>query len=382
MSCKRIYVAATSQHVGKTTSTLGLVKAFIDAGVNVGYCKPVGQQFVDLGDLRVDKDALLFSRVAEFNLIPHIHSPVILGKGTTADFLDDPSPYDFDTDIRIAADHLHREHEMVIYEGTGHPGVGSIANLSNADVAHMLNAPVVMVVEGGIGKTIDKLNMSIALFREKNVKIIGVIVNKVIPEKIDKIKYYVGKKLDEMGLPLLGVLPYDKKLLYPIMSTVLNAVRGSVLFNGDKLNNRVEEILPATVIESDKINDLSNILLVSSIKRIDRAIEAVKRVARQKELDSLPLSGIILTREVGTRLEEDLKEHFTHAEYIEKLGIPVITTRLDTLGAVVKINRIEVKININTPWKSKRAIELIKEHVDLERLSQLCDEHCTSAKTR
>ncbi|MEZ4908897.1 MAG: dethiobiotin synthase [Saprospiraceae bacterium] len=48
MKYKNIYVAATSQHVGKTTSTLGIVKTFQERGIHVGYCKPVGQQFLDL----------------------------------------------------------------------------------------------------------------------------------------------------------------------------------------------------------------------------------------------------------------------------------------------------------------------------------------------
>jgi dethiobiotin synthetase len=77
---KRIYVAATSQHVGKTTSTLGLVHALRKRDVNVGYCKPVGQQFLDLENHQVDKDAFLFSGVMDFELVSDIHSPVILGK--------------------------------------------------------------------------------------------------------------------------------------------------------------------------------------------------------------------------------------------------------------------------------------------------------------
>ena len=55
-------------------------------------------------------------------------------------------------------------------------------------------------------------------------------------------------------------------------------------------------------------------------------------------------------------------------EYIEKYKIPVLTTPLDTLGSVVKISRIEVKINTRTPWKAVRAIELIKKHVNLNSI--------------
>ena len=58
--------------------------------------------------------------------------------------------------------------DIVIYEGTGHPGVGSVADLSNARVAKLLNAGVVIIVEGGIGNTIDLLNLSASLFREQD----------------------------------------------------------------------------------------------------------------------------------------------------------------------------------------------------------------------
>ncbi|HRD81227.1 MAG TPA: dethiobiotin synthase, partial [Saprospiraceae bacterium] len=87
---KRIYMAATSQHVGKTTCTLGLTAALRRRGLNVGYCKPVGQEFVDLGDLKVDKDALLFSTIMGFILDPALHSPVIVGSGLTKSFIENP----------------------------------------------------------------------------------------------------------------------------------------------------------------------------------------------------------------------------------------------------------------------------------------------------
>jgi hypothetical protein len=46
----------------------------------------------------------------------------------------------------------------------------------------------------------------------------------------------------------------------------------------------------------------------------------------------------------------------------------VITTTLDTYGSVVKISRIEVKINSRTPWKTQRAIELFGEHIRFDRI--------------
>jgi metal-sulfur cluster biosynthetic enzyme len=39
---------------------------------------------------------------------------------------------------------------------------------------------------------------------------------------------------------------------------------------------------------------------------------------------------------------------------------------LETHGAVVKIDRIEVKINLDTPWKINRAVEMINKNVDID----------------
>ena len=46
----------------------------------------------------------------------------------------------------------------------------------------------------------------------------------------------------------------------------------------------------------------------------------------------------------------------------------MIATDLYTYGSVVKISRIEVKINTRTPWKTQRAIELIRENVNVDAI--------------
>ena len=121
MKYKKLYVAATNQHVGKTTSTLGLIHALKANNIDTGYCKPVGQEFVELeqeGFPRVDKDTMLFSKVMKFDIEPKIHSPIIIGKGATAKFLDYPENYDLESLVYNAANELERRHEMVVYEGT------------------------------------------------------------------------------------------------------------------------------------------------------------------------------------------------------------------------------------------------------------------------
>jgi len=358
---KSIYVAASGQHVGKTTTTLGLVASFLKKGLNVGYCKPVGQQFLDIEKLRVDKDTLLFADLINFNMVPEIHSPIILGKGATESIIDEPDLKNkVLQDLLNAKSELEANHELVVYEGTGHPGVGSIAGVSNAKVAKLMDAHVIVVIEGGIGSTIDKLNMCLALFREEQVPILGIIVNKVFPDKIPKIKHYLSKWFESNELKLLGIIPYDKHLGHPIMKSICIAINGTVMANAENLNNEVEDILAGSLIRMDELKESENLLLVVGSENLHNAINKLELLSSAAGQTGCQLSGIVVTG------KEEI--HESAFEYIDKHKIPLVRTLLDTYGSVLKISRMEVKINRNTPWKVKRAIELINENVDLDHL--------------
>ena len=355
---RNIYMAASSQHVGKTTCTLGLVSAFQHDGFSVGYSKPVGQKSLEIDNLRVDKDTVLFADLLGFDIDPRLHSPVILGTGATTRYLDNPEEFSLQEDIKAAAIELDKLHDIVIFEGTGHPGVGSVAEVSNAHVARIINAPVIMVVEGGIGSTIDMLNMNLALFREEGVHILGVIVNKVIPDKIDRLRYYLNKWLQPRGIPILGLIPYEKSLAYPVMRTVADSVAGLTTHNAENLDNKVEDIMAGSLIDTPELKSFENILLVAAVRQLEPAIDKINSIMKVMRKNKSPLSGIVLTGQ-GTPESRSI-------DYILKYKIPMIRTELDTYSAVLQISKIEVKINRNTPWKVRRAVELIREHVDLK----------------
>lgn len=353
-----LYVAASRQHVGKTTSTLGLAYCLQRLGIDIGYCKPVGQQFVDLNDLKVDKDTILFSDLIQFDLHPEIHSPVILGAGATTEFIDHPEDFNYEEKILKAKQALENRKELTIHEGTGHPGVGSVVNLSNAKVAKMLDAQVIFIAEGGVGSTIDMINMCISLFREEQVPIMGIIINKVREDKIEKIRPYLKKYLDSVGIPLLGMVPYDRTLAYPVMSTVLKAVEGKLIANPQSTKNKVADVLAGTVLDRSKLEKRKNLLLVVDKARLDATIERIMEIHEEAEIERWPLSGIIVCGEgeISDETNDIIDEHET----------PLVQTELDTYGVVLKVSRIEVKINRDTPWKIKRAIDLIEENVDLD----------------
>lgn len=361
---RNLYVSATSQHVGKTTSTLGLVSAYTNMGLDVGYCKPVGQKALDLDNMKVDKDAVLFADLINMEIIPEIHSPIILGKGATEAYLDDPSRFKFAKKIKNAQRVLSDRHEMMIYEGTGHPGVGSVADMSNARVAKLIDANVIMVVEGGIGSTIDMLNMTMGLFRLRKIPLTGVIVNKVIPDKLDKVKYYVNKWLKKKEIDLLGVIPYEQTLAYPIIRTVAEAIDGTIEYGEDFADNSVGNILAGSLIDLQELKSNENLLLLVSLKSLPAAINKIRWLTELYNINHCPLSGVVVTGFGNI----DIKT----MKYVKENNLPIIRADIDTYGAVIKISKIEVKINKNTPWKVDKAINLIEQNVDLDRILDKC----------
>ncbi|RLN96088.1 hypothetical protein BBJ28_00005061 [Nothophytophthora sp. Chile5] len=196
---KHLLVLSTGQHVGKTTLSLGLVKSlqakFQGTRKQVAYCKPVGQQHVAVGGgLR---DAFLFKE--HFGLVQDYKdmSPVIFPDGFTRDFIDGKvTPEQLMGSIRVAHKNLYQQSDFLICEGTGHTGVGSICELNNAQVAAQLKIDAVCVALGGLGSSFDQLAMNRELLRQNNVRLRGVILNKVNPKKMDMIQ------------PLLGLLPF------------------------------------------------------------------------------------------------------------------------------------------------------------------------------
>lgn len=365
MSCQCLYVAATSQHVGKTTSTLGLIAALKRKGLKVGYCKPLGQQFIDVGPSRVDKDALLFADFMGFELVPHLHSPVILGAGATTAYLDNPGQYPYNNRVLKAHKMLMQQYELLVHEGTGHPGVGSVVNLSNAKVAKLINAGAIMVVEAGIGNTLDLLELNLAVFKREKVPLLGVIVNKCLPQKMEKVRHYVGRELERKGIPLLGIMPFEEELGLPLMETITREINGEVLFHGDKLDKKVEDIIAGSLIDRNELKNFNNLLLVVSINRLGDALNKLSQVVRKEKTDDFPLSGIIVTGSGNFKSD--------HIDIINHHEIPVVHSKMDTYESVIKISRIEVKINTKTPWKIAKAIELFHAHVNIDSALEQLD---------
>ena len=139
-------MAATKQHVGKTTSSLALMSGLQKRYNKVGFIKPVGQQHVKVkssnqnADIRVDKDVCLVREHFHLHHIDYEHmSPVIIPSGYTKKYVDGEISLESQIrDVERSMAHVSAASDVVLCEGTGHCAVGSIVGLNNAKVASLI----------------------------------------------------------------------------------------------------------------------------------------------------------------------------------------------------------------------------------------------------
>src|SRR5216110_3074907 len=216
----RIFIAATRQNDGKTTASLGLLSAMQEFYPRIGYIKPVGQRFVEIEEQKIDEDTVLMDSVYRLNCPLVDMSPIAVEPDFTRKYLQSSNNEALVKKIQKAFDRVAWEKDFVLCEGSGHAGVGSVFDLSNAQVAKILHAKVIIVTQGGIGKPIDEVCLNQALFEKEGVQIIGVILNKVVLGKVDMVADLAKRGFKRKQLELLGVVPHQRILSSPTVRLI------------------------------------------------------------------------------------------------------------------------------------------------------------------
>jgi len=358
---KNIFLSSIYQNAGKTTVSLGLYKAFREKDIKTAFMKPIGQEVVNIGDSNIDKDSYLIGEVFHTWKKFREMSPVTIGRGYTEKYIANPHKEKIQSAIEESFKNLCRRKEAIIIEGTGHAGVGSVIDYSNADVAHLLGSKVIIVCEGGIGKSIDEITLNKALFDLKGVEILGVIANKIIPEKYDKIKRVLKKGLANKGIQLLGAIPDAPLLKSPTIEQVKKGLNLELLCGRKGVARRVTDIIVAAMEPHNMIHHLKDgTLVLASGDRVDNVLAAVSSHLVSHDGTSFRIAGLILTG--------GLKPIPKIVDFLRKSRMPVLITDEDTYTVAAKIEQLVYKIQKTDKDKIKEATQLVKKYVDIKTI--------------
>lgn len=280
---KKIVIAGTGSGVGKTTISLGIMKALVNRGKSVQPFK-VGPDYID----------------------PSYHKYVT---GRPSRNLDS---YMLDEDqVKYVYSQASKSTDISIIEGVMglYDGLGiDINKHSTSQIAKTLKAPLILVLDAkAMGASAAAMVLGYKQL-DKNVDIVGVIANNVRTKR----HYEIVKASIEKycSLEVLGYLPPDDEI--SLESRQLGLVPSQEMENLDKKIDRIGQLVEEYV-DVDRIIELSESEAVTSSFELsmfvedpdvlDLARDKRMAVAYDKAFNFYYPSNIELLKSIGVQLK-------------------------------------------------------------------------------
>lgn len=350
-----VYVITSSAQSGKSIVSLGLMQMLKRTTPNVAFFKPLIEN-KNVVDNHID------TILSHFNVNMNYEDAYSYSRSEFTEHQNQGKINEVYDTIIEKYKNLENEFDFVLVEGSDFTEEGSVFEIDfNGSIAKNLGIPVLLVVKDSFETVPELVNNVIAevnSFLEKDVNIIGVIVNRCEKEQ-SEVQKLINKEIKK-GI-FVAVIPNNPELGKPSIREIINHIRGHVLFGKEKLDNiakttvigamQLANFLPRITPDSLCImpGDRSDLIVGTSLANISPKYPNI--------------SGIVLTG------------GFTPERSIIKLmldnqkPIPIITTNLGTFEAASVISRIKPKIYAENKSKIKLSIDLFESSVDVEELN-------------
>ncbi len=232
---KCIMVVGTSSNSGKSVVVAALCRILSKRGYKVA---PFKSQNMSLNSYTTNENAeIAIAQVLQaeaagvepsYNMNPILLKPkedfisqvIVHGKPAG-----DMNFYDYQNNFRVKAleaikkslQVLKSEYDIIVIEGAGSPAEINMKDkdLANMKIAHLADADVILVADIDRGGVFASIAGTFALLDEKDRRRIkGIIINK-FRGNLDILIPGIRQIEEIVGVPVLGVMPYDESLKLP-----------------------------------------------------------------------------------------------------------------------------------------------------------------------
>ncbi|MDO8870508.1 MAG: cobyric acid synthase CobQ [Methanobacteriaceae archaeon] len=235
LTSKCIMVQGTSSNAGKSVMVAALCRIFSKMGYKVA---PFKSQNMSLNSYTTKENReIAIAQVLQAEAAgvdPSYHMNPILLK-PKEDFVSqvivhgqpagDMNFYHYQQNFREHAlkaieeslEYLKKEYEIIVIEGAGSPAEINMRNrdLANMEIAHLADADVILVADIDRGGVFASIAGTFSLLDEKDRgRIKGIVINK-FRGNIDILMPGIEQIEEIVGVPVLGVLPYEPSLKLP-----------------------------------------------------------------------------------------------------------------------------------------------------------------------
>lgn len=366
-----LLVGSCEPFSGKSALVLGLARHLINKGAQIRFGKPLGTseeaerkaagpdfdpsstpmaERTPTGELLLDADVRFVGEILGLNpdqLLPCLH---LSDPSTARDRL-----LSGDLDAGLGLGRLQAQlgtgiDQITLLEMAGSLSEGLLYGLSLPQLAHQLQAPVVLVHPWSDARSADPL---LEAFGQLGSLLAGVVLNGVAPETMAGLLEAEVPALERLGIPVFGVMPRSPLLRSVTVEELARRLEARVLCCRERLDLLVETLsIGAMNVNSamEFFRRRRNMAVVTGADRTD-----IQLAALEASTQCLILTGA----------GEPLPQLISRAE---ELDVPLLKVEHDTLTTVEVIERTFGHMRLNEAVKATYAVRLVAEHCQFDRL--------------
>jgi len=358
-----LFLAPTGCAVGLNSVSLGLIRSLEQAGLKVGFFKPIAQPFpIDQGR---ERSCLL----VEHALGRHAPEPILLDQV-------ERQLADGETDLLLEEvvsrfQQAAAGQDVVIVEGMLPTRDSDYSAYLNPLLSKSLDAEVILIaVQGGdsLKQLAERIEIQAQLFGgAKHPKVLGAILNKIdsqdgVPAFVERLREHLPL-LGSGDFQLLGAVPFAEELNALRTSDVAELLGAQVLSPGEARERRVNQIvLCARAVPSTVPLLKPGVLVVTPGDRDD-----VILAASLASLNGVKLAGLLLCSD------------FTPDPRIMTLcqaaldgGLPVMSVTTGSYDTATSLFALNKETPADDIERATRVTDFVARHLDPQALRAHC----------
>lgn len=347
-----ILVTSTEEATGKTAISLAIAKLADAAGHSVGYMKPKGTRLQSATGKTRDEDPMLARQLLNLDSEMHELEPIVY----TPTFVQEAiqgreKPDELRDRVLENYEKMASERDLMVIEGTDKLTTGGIVDLTDADIAEMLGANVILVSRYDEPEDVDDI---LAAAETLGDSLAGVLFNAIPDAAFDQLTTDVAPFLENHEVPVLGVIPRVQELAGLTVSDLAERLGAEILTSDASMDLFVERFT---------VGAMSGESALTQFRRMQNAVMVTGGDRPEIITAGLEASGIKCII-----LSGGFRPSSTIIGRAEKEGVPILLLQSDTR---MIIDRTEDLLKTG-PTRSFETVdrmqELLGDHADLGSL--------------
>jgi len=345
-----LYVASTETFVGKSAICAVLLEHYRSQGRAIGYMKPVSVAVAQTEQGAVDQDAQLIREMFGLQETQEQIAPVLVSTRVIESVLRGEKP-DFRERLTAAYGTVAQGKDVVVLEGANTWAEGALLNLSADQVSDLLDVPVLLVNRFRSPANVDII---VAVQRYLGKRLLGVVLNQVYQSQRDYVQSAVTPFLEQMGVPVLGLIPHDPQVEAPSVSDVAEHIDAQIISEGDR--DRLVENVAVGAMNAE-----------SALKFFRR--KPNKAVVTGGDRSDLQIAALA-TSTACLILTGNIRPATTVLDRAAQNNVPILLASGDTLTTIQRLESLIGHQRFGGA-KHERFVALASQHIDWSRLDQL-----------